>query len=109
MSEIRVTYYHEDGTWWAESADVPGFTAVADALPELRQLVREGLMFHLDLDSIDLRESMDSGGIVATIEIEEPPFGGLINSPQVVSAVTYKVSAEPVPWLDSPLMQLVAS
>lgn len=109
MSEIRVTYHHEDGTWWAESVDVPGFTAAADALPELRQLVREGLAFHLDLESVELRESMGSGGVVAIVEVAESPFGGLINPSQATSASTYAVFATPAPWLTSPLMQRVAS
>lgn len=43
----RVTYHHEDGIWWADSEDVPGYYACAATLEELRELVREGMKFHL--------------------------------------------------------------
>lgn len=33
--------------WWADTADVPGLTVVADTLPELRQLIDEAAQIHL--------------------------------------------------------------
>ncbi len=44
---VSVHYHHEDGRWWAESADVPEFVAGALTLGETRQLVREGLALTL--------------------------------------------------------------
>ncbi len=43
MDAVRVVYHAEDESWWAESADVAGWTAVADSLGALRALVRESL------------------------------------------------------------------
>lgn len=56
MQQVHVTYHLEDRTWWAESADVEGFTAVAETLPELRALTLEGLQFYLADAAIDLIE-----------------------------------------------------
>ena len=42
MRIVWVTYHHEDDASWAESEDVPGFTAVG-ARSEIRRVVREGL------------------------------------------------------------------
>lgn len=37
--------YHCDGQWWADSPDVPNYTAVADSFAELRELVFDGIDF----------------------------------------------------------------
>jgi predicted RNase H-like HicB family nuclease len=69
MTEVVVIYHHEGDAWWAESKDVPGFSAAASSLPELRVLTREGLSFHLD-EAVDLLETMaGSAGVVASVEI----------------------------------------
>lgn len=69
MIETRVTYHHEDDAWWAESPDVPGFSAAADSLPDLRQVVREGLSFHIGTAGGDLRESMADDSAVFVAEV----------------------------------------
>ena len=40
---VRVRYHREDASWWAESADLAGWTAAASTLSELRSLVREAV------------------------------------------------------------------
>lgn len=40
---IEVVYHNEDGSWWAESDDVPGFSALASTLSGAQELVRESL------------------------------------------------------------------
>ena len=40
---LRIQYHEDAGSWWADSVDVPGFTAVAESLPELRPLARIGV------------------------------------------------------------------
>jgi len=47
MRRINVDYHHEDDSWWAESDDVAGFTAVANSFDELRRLTVKGLGFYL--------------------------------------------------------------
>lgn len=41
MSEVTVTYYREADSWWADSDDLPGFTALARTFSETRALVTE--------------------------------------------------------------------
>lgn len=59
--DMRVIYHLEDGTWWAESPDVAGFTAVGEALPQLRREVREALSFYLSTDEFELFEQLANG------------------------------------------------
>jgi predicted RNase H-like HicB family nuclease len=40
---ITVLIHHEDGTWWAESPDVSGFSAAADTREQLEDLAMDGL------------------------------------------------------------------
>ena len=41
---VRVRYHQEgSASWWAESPDLEGWTAAADSLAALRELVREAV------------------------------------------------------------------
>lgn len=66
MRSVRVVYHNETDTWWAESPDVPGFSAAAESLDDLRELVRTGLTFHLG-DQIEIFEETARAGLVATV------------------------------------------
>lgn len=66
MRQIRVTYHHEDNSWWADSADVDGFTALSDSYSDLRQMVGEGLNFYLGDEKFELREFLDDGALLLT-------------------------------------------
>lgn len=48
MRQITVRIHNESGVWWAESPEVPGFSAAADTRDELRELIREGVAYALD-------------------------------------------------------------
>ena len=39
--ETSWTTHEEDGMWWAESADMPGFTVAADSYTDLVRLITE--------------------------------------------------------------------
>jgi predicted RNase H-like HicB family nuclease len=59
MTTINLVIHHDEGTWWAESPDLEGFTVVAASLAELRVTARDAVTFHLDADHpIDVRESL---------------------------------------------------
>lgn len=75
-------YHHEDGSWWAESPDVPGFVAAGDTVGEVRALVREGVPFHLELsaDDVELVESTDHDGLVIDVRFLTPLAGISTNS-----------------------------
>lgn len=63
MKNVRVTYHREDGSWWAESPDLEGFSAAADSLGELRLLVSEGAEFATG-DAVRLFEYQADGAAV---------------------------------------------
>lgn len=56
-TEVRVVYHFEDGSWWADSDDAPGYYAGADTLDQLRERVLEGLEFHFE-DSVEVSEEI---------------------------------------------------
>jgi predicted RNase H-like HicB family nuclease len=45
MEGIHVIYHLEEGSWWAESPDLKGWSAVADTYEEIVKLVEEGIPF----------------------------------------------------------------
>lgn len=47
MKTGRVIYHRETDGWWAESPDVPGWSAAASGFAELVELAREGIPFAL--------------------------------------------------------------
>jgi predicted RNase H-like HicB family nuclease len=59
MKEIRLTYHQEDGAWWVDSDDVPGFYAAADTFDEARREAREGLSFALESNDFVVCGSFD--------------------------------------------------
>ena len=68
MQAVTVLYHHENAVWWAESPDVPGFSAAADDLPAARELVARALDDVLGRGSYLVHESEApaAGGVVAS-------------------------------------------
>lgn len=54
MEPIRVIYHEEEGSWWAESPDVPRWTAGASSFDEVRKLAEEGVRFALERDDVEI-------------------------------------------------------
>jgi len=52
MREIIVRYHYEAEGWWAESEDVPGWSAAGGSFSEVRELAKEGLATFLGGDII---------------------------------------------------------
>lgn len=79
MDEVRVVYHRDDETWWAESPNVPGYTALADSLSQLREQVFEGLAFHSEVSSLAIVEDFgELGQLDATmyrLRIVDRPTG----------------------------------
>lgn len=48
MRTLRVVYHREAEGWWAESPDLPGFSAAADSFDALRAQVSDGIPFALE-------------------------------------------------------------
>jgi len=47
MRQVHLEYINDDGTWSAESPEVPGYSALGDSREEVAELAREGLPFFL--------------------------------------------------------------
>lgn len=47
---VRIRYHHEPEGWWAESNELPGWTAAASTIDELRALTRESVAGFQGLD-----------------------------------------------------------
>jgi len=72
MTTVTVIYHYVDGSWWAEADGHPGYLAVANTLDELRELVREGLPFSLEVDHVEIDARYD----VETVDTENPERSG---------------------------------
>jgi len=78
---VRVTYHKEAEAWWADSPDVAGFVASGSDLAEVRQLVREGLPYYLDDESVEiLEESPWSSGVVVVVRLDDSSSGASLTS-----------------------------
>ena len=42
MRRIRIRYHRDGEHWWADSEDLPGWTAAGDSIQEIQALARSG-------------------------------------------------------------------
>jgi predicted RNase H-like HicB family nuclease len=61
MEIIPVVYHNEPEGWWADSEAVPGWTATAPSLDELRVRVEEGVRFALERDDVIIEHRLEHG------------------------------------------------
>lgn len=54
MDRIRVYYGQDADTWFATSPEIPRWTAVADTVEALHQLVEDGVRFALERDDVEV-------------------------------------------------------
>jgi predicted RNase H-like HicB family nuclease len=52
MNTVSVEYHPDPAGWWADSLDLPGWSAAAETVDELRTLVEEGVHFALGSDAV---------------------------------------------------------
>ena len=48
LVKVVIDYHHEPEGWWADSDDLPGFTAVGATYDEVRELAHSGAEFYLE-------------------------------------------------------------
>ena len=48
LVKVVMDYHHEPEGWWADSDDLPGFTAVGATYLEVRELAHSGAEFYLE-------------------------------------------------------------
>ena len=61
MRNIALTYHHEDGVWWVDSDDIPGFYAAADSLEDARKEAKAGVAFALGDDDFSVFDRYPAG------------------------------------------------
>lgn len=66
MKNVELIYHNDTDGLWCESPDIPGFSATADDLPELRHRAREAVALYVD-GEVDVRERMASGGLAVVV------------------------------------------
>ena len=59
MRNIELTYHQEDGVWWVDSDDLPGFYAAADTLEDAKEQAKDGLAFALETEDFSTTESFE--------------------------------------------------
>jgi predicted RNase H-like HicB family nuclease len=112
---VRVVYHFEDGSWWADSEDAPGYYAGAERLEELRKLVREGLEFHFD-DSVDVSDEVfevvtrtrprDDVEVKQTVSVCDRAVAAIIlGSTQLTTSVSRAIKQVPTSTTVSPAHQ----
>ena len=47
-AKVVMEYHHEPEGWWADSDDLPGFTAAGATFDEVRELAHSGAEFYLE-------------------------------------------------------------
>ncbi len=66
MGSISVVYHLEGNSWWANSEQVSGFHVGGDSLTKVREQVRIGLPFFLEVSKIEYFEQTDTGKTVGS-------------------------------------------
>jgi predicted RNase H-like HicB family nuclease len=55
---VRLLFHEDEGSWWADSPDLPGFMAAADTFEEVRAMAGEGAAFFAG-EVVAITEAMD--------------------------------------------------
>lgn len=69
MDAVVVQYHREGPTWWAESDQLPGFSALASSFLDTRRMVQDHLL-HEQLDVSEVIEMLDGVRLLATENID---------------------------------------
>lgn len=73
MREILVRYHWEPEGCWAESPDIEGFVAAGTDIAEVRALVREGLAYYLEGETVEILEATTAGAPISELHMQEGP------------------------------------
>lgn len=95
MRQITVIFHHADDAWWAESPDLPGFSALAPTLESLRREVRSGVEFELEGEPHLVLETAASSARWGTRIAESNPTAGANATTVSVANVGYRASTLP--------------
>ena len=48
VKSVKIVYHRDEGAWWADSPDMPGFSAVGDTFDDTRKLALEDIPFYFE-------------------------------------------------------------
>jgi predicted RNase H-like HicB family nuclease len=68
MRVVRVRYHREPEGWWAETGELPNYSAAGATYEEVRDLVFRGLPALLD-EPLDIREDLSEMGITVPVVV----------------------------------------
>jgi predicted RNase H-like HicB family nuclease len=60
-AKVVIDYHHEPEGWWADSDDLPGFTAAGATFDEVRELAHSGAEFYLERP-VEVEDRLPRGG-----------------------------------------------
>jgi predicted RNase H-like HicB family nuclease len=63
MRQITIDYHQEGSSWWADSADLPGFSVVAESFSDIQAMVADAADFYLDGEAHELTERLEGGAL----------------------------------------------
>lgn len=70
MDDITVVYHQEGGVFWADSKQIPGWSASADFLFDLMEVVRRSLVEQFG-DDVEWRSCWEDGTKVIAIHVND--------------------------------------
>lgn len=59
MNQVSIMYHRDPAGWWADSPVVPGWSATAETLGELRPLAEAGVRFALEMDDVIVNHMLE--------------------------------------------------
>jgi hypothetical protein len=99
MRVVTVRYHREPEGWWAETEDLPNYSAAGATYEEVRDLVFRGLPALLD-QPLDIREDLSELGIAVPVMVLNVsgtlPGLSLGSLPSSFGASTNKRLAQPL-------------
>ncbi|SRR6266498_2713116 len=111
MRVVAVRYHQEPEGWWAETADLPNYSAAGATYEEVRDLVFRGLPALLD-QPIDIREDLSDVGIAVPLVVldSSSTLSGLALGSLSGSFATSmnRVLAQPINYLAKALRESTA-
>ena len=64
METVRVIYHDESDGWWAESPDIPGWSAAGATYGEVRVLAEEGVGIALERDEVAIEHFVPADAVL---------------------------------------------
>lgn len=74
VKSVKIVYHRDEGAWWADSPDMPGFSAVGDTFDDTRKLALEDIPFYFDGNRPDIVDERMENGAPACPAVSDAPL-----------------------------------